>query len=169
MNRIAALASVLVLSVGAPPALAGAYDIPSGPNTITGVGAAQINGQAVTCAGRKVSLSDPRSRSQNDQLATNNVALLVERLRTLDMNDYVASFQDARITVCDEQGRFSFPDVADGTYRVTTSMTWSEKSGKPGHESTAVSQQTMVKTITVSGGTGVEVLLTVEQAPPRRR
>jgi len=106
---------------------AAAFINTQGRNTIEGQAfMRQAGGGVVTCAGEEVSLI-PRTEyaiQRITQIYGNDTKGRTTSLGGARGEGSPAYTQMRRNTVCDAQGNFSFRNVANGTYYVTTRVVW---------------------------------------------
>jgi hypothetical protein len=98
-----------------------------GTNTIEGQAfMRQAGGGVVTCAGSEVSLipKTEYATQRITQIYGSDIKGIINSLQGPRSLGSPAYMQMRRNTVCDAQGNFSFRNVADGTYYVTTLVLW---------------------------------------------
>ena len=127
----------------------------SGRNTVSGLATMKAGGEQHTCAGQSANLipdsAYARARmtaifgnTDRGMRAASRGAVKFERDDPL----YVSSL---RTTRCDGQGSFSFPQLPDGIWYVTTSIKWQGPSQVEGGS--------MMQRVDVRGGRLVKVVL----------
>lgn len=131
-----------------------------GPNTVQGTALMRkSNGDAVTCAGKKVGLIPLTAYSQermaklygNSTKGVNPInpdGTLMNVIEGVDPEYERLVLQ----TVCDRQGFFTFENVADGTFFAITGIGW--KAGTNNAQGAGLMQR-----VTVSGGETKDILL----------
>lgn len=102
----------------------------AGKNKITGSALVRQNGGGtVTCAGQQVTLipATEYARERIRAIYSNEVSGYISAFgaKTYKFIPDVPNYQlNTKTAVCDAQGFFSFPDLADGEFFVTTWITW---------------------------------------------
>jgi hypothetical protein len=133
----------------------------SGNNKIVGSFLSRtVGGDVKTCAGLDVFLVPLSSYSEEririiygNSISGYRSATNLKDLPPEAPADYAAS---RRITKCDAQGEFTFSDLPDGSYFVTTTVTW----GVPGQYVVSTQGGNLMKRIDLSGGKIERIVVT---------
>ncbi len=129
--------------------------IQPGRNSIQGMAVKVIDGVSITCAGRNVALS-----LSNPTPVTFNSDGTISVPMASDVNQQVATAPGVGIVhQCDNTGHFSFSQIADGTYFVTTSLSWTVQYNSPNRSGSETNNHMFSAMIVVHGGETKNVTL----------
>ncbi|RYG57587.1 MAG: carboxypeptidase regulatory-like domain-containing protein [Alphaproteobacteria bacterium] len=156
--RFAALAAALLLAACSPVTLKSSFNAAdasfinqTGTGAITGQAFLRRNdGMVVYAAGSEVSLV-PKTPYSDERFASIYGAGKLSYFGASFKNDTADYYNYTRKTIADGEGRFTFTDLAAGSYYLTTTVTWTVQYAQQGGA--------LMERVTVTGGQTSNVIM----------